>query len=81
MVVRTTALGIASEYRDSPLAPAFTSDMEAEIRAWAPDLWVFGHTHHSTDMVIGTTRLVAAQRGYVGNEAGAASFRPLVVSI
>jgi predicted phosphodiesterase len=69
------------EYRGGTLAPAFASDMRAEIEKWQPDLWVWGHTHHSMDVRIGETRLVSSQRGYVGVEPGATAFRPAVVEI
>jgi hypothetical protein len=31
----------------------------------AVDCWIFGHTHYSTDFLVGGTRLVSNQRGYV----------------
>lgn len=55
--------------------------MAAEIREWAPERWVFGHTHYSVDVLIGRTRVVAAHRGYVGIEDGADTFRPAVVEV
>lgn len=33
-------------------------------------VWVHGHTHNDFDYVIGTTRIVAHPRGYVGHERG-----------
>lgn len=69
------------EYRGGELAPAFVSDMRAEIEAWKPDLWVFGHTHHDVDLVVGKTRVVSQQRGYVGAEPGATAFRPKLVDL
>jgi Icc-related predicted phosphoesterase len=69
------------QYRGGALAPAFVSDMRAEIEAWQPALWVFGHTHHDIDMRIGETRLLSRQRGYVGFEASALDFQPAIVEI
>jgi Icc-related predicted phosphoesterase len=69
------------EYRGGHLAPAFVSDMRAEIEAWKPELWVFGHTHHNVDLAVGKTRVVSQQRGYVGVEPGAAAFRPKLVDL
>jgi predicted phosphodiesterase len=69
------------EHRGGELAPAFVSDMRAEIEAWKPDLWVFGHTHHDVDLVVGKTRVVSQQRGYVGVEPGATAFRPKLVDL
>ncbi|WP_353231999.1 metallophosphoesterase [Pseudomonas helleri] len=34
------------------------------------DFWAFGHTHHSTDRVLGGCRLVSNQRGYPGEVCG-----------
>lgn len=76
-----TPLGNPPQHRTSELAPAFASDLEDDIQKWEPDLWVFGHTHHSINTRIGHTRIVAAQRGYVGIEAGAESFRPPIIEI
>jgi len=76
-----TLLGAAPQHRGSDLCPAFCSDMTAEIEEWAPDLWIFGHTHFSTSLQIGTTQLVAAQRGYLWDEPDAAHFVPYVVEI
>lgn len=73
--------GVAQQFRHSSLSAAFVSDLTAEIKAWAPDLWVFGHTHHSTRFRIGHTRLFAAQRGYLWKEAGADTFTPRVIQL
>jgi hypothetical protein len=68
-------------YRGGDLSPAFASDLRAEIAAWAPDLWVWGHTHFSMDATLGRTRLLSAQRGYVGVEDGADTFVPAIVEL
>jgi hypothetical protein len=68
-------------YRGGDLAPAFVSDMRAEIQTWAPDLWAWGHTHYSMEDRIGRTQLVSAQRGYLGMEPGAESFVPVVITV
>ncbi|WP_296706378.1 metallophosphoesterase [Rhodoblastus sp.] len=73
--------GAAPEYRGDILSPAFVSDLSAEIQAWRPTLWVFGHTHFNVDKFIGSTRVVSAQRGYVGEAPAVESFRPAIVEI
>jgi hypothetical protein len=73
--------GNPPQYRGGDLAPAFVSDMRQEIMDWQPDLWVWGHTHHSMQTELGSTRLVSAQRGYVGIETGADLFLPLVLDV
>jgi hypothetical protein len=69
------------EYRGGRLSPAFASDMRAEIEEWKPAAWIWGHTHHSMDTVIGRTRLISSQRGYVCSEPGADEFVPVVFEL
>ena len=69
------------QYRGGSLSPAFASDLRLEIDRWRPTLWVWGHTHHSMDMMRERTRLLSSQRGYVCNEAGADEYRPTIVSV
>ncbi|MER2219624.1 metallophosphoesterase [Methylobacterium brachiatum] len=57
-------VGIAPGYARDPLSAAFASDLTGVIGTGAPDLWVFGHTHHPVDRVVGATRLVANPHGY-----------------
>jgi predicted phosphodiesterase len=72
---------IPPRYRGDALSPAFASDLRSEIEAWKPDLWVWGHTHNSMETRVGATRMVSAQRGYVGVEPGAESFVPVILEI
>ena len=72
---------IRPDRRGDDLSPAYASDLTQKIEAWRPDLWVWGHTHHSMDSRVGATRMVSAQRGYVGLEPGAESFVPAVIEI
>ncbi|GAO17229.1 uncharacterized protein UV8b_05491 [Ustilaginoidea virens] len=66
----------------NPWTCAFATDLLGQ-RDWSRvRLWVFGHTHHSTDMVRNGVRLVANQRGYVlpgsaADEAGGKTRRGL----
>lgn len=69
------------QFRGGELAPAFVSDLRQEILEWQPDLWVWGHTHHSMRDRLGRTELASAQRGYLGSEPGAESFAPAVIAI
>jgi 3',5'-cyclic AMP phosphodiesterase CpdA len=69
------------QYRGGDLSPAFVSDLRGQIADWQPDLWVWGHTHFSMRTQIGRTKLVSAQRGYVGVERGADAFTPLVLEL
>lgn len=49
-----------------PLSPAFATDLSAlMVGPHAPVAWCSGHTHHNRGGVVGRTRLVANQAGYV----------------
>jgi predicted phosphodiesterase len=70
----------APYHANSPLNPAFTSDLDAMIEACAVPLWVHGHTHYNVDYRIGSTRVMSNQRGYA--EQTCKGFDPrLVVEI
>jgi hypothetical protein len=55
---------VPDRFRDDPLTPAFSSDLEALILRHQPDLWIHGHTHDSFDYTIGCTRVVCNPEGY-----------------
>lgn len=59
-----TPLSVAPRFRDSPLNPAFASDLTDLIWTYVPDLWVHGHVHDSFDYLLGDTRVIANPRGY-----------------
>jgi Icc-related predicted phosphoesterase len=47
------------------LSAAYTSDLGGLIEnEWRPDLWIYGHTHRSEDIMIGRTRVVSNPKGY-----------------
>jgi predicted phosphodiesterase len=68
------ALALSDPSRpDDLLAAAYRSDLTALMRPWAndghgalkpADLWIYGHTHESEDIVIGATRMVSNAKGY-----------------
>lgn len=50
----------------SPLESAFNcTDMLPIIEKHQPDVWIYGHTHECGEQVIGKTRIIANQLGYV----------------
>jgi Icc-related predicted phosphoesterase len=57
--------------KDTIVNGAYSSDM-SELILDNPQikLWVHGHTHSEFDYMIGSTRIVANPRGYVGYERG-----------
>ena len=44
-------------------------------------LWTHGHTHHTFDYMIGSTRIVCNPRGYINYEARADNFQLKVVEV
>lgn len=67
---------IAPAFQNDLLNPAFASDLEALIRAYAPSLWIHGHMHDSFDYTIGGTRVVCNPRGYFPDQLNP-NFNPL----
>jgi len=55
---------VPDRFRDDPLSPAFSSDLESLILRHQPDLWIHGHTHDSFDYTIGRTRVICNPKGY-----------------
>lgn len=50
---------------DDPVSPYFVSDCSALMQQFPIDLWIYGHTHNSVDIVLESgTRLVSNQKGY-----------------
>lgn len=55
----------------------FLSDCSALMREYPIDAWLYGHTHHSVDVVVeGRTRLISNQRGYPGEPWEHTRFEP-----
>jgi Icc-related predicted phosphoesterase len=46
------------------VSAAYASDLTQVITAGTPDVWVYGHTHESEDLWIGSTRIVSNAKGY-----------------
>lgn len=55
----------AKIYRGNFLNSAYGTDYEDEIKSFGPKLWIYGHTHHSADYMVGETRLICNPRGYI----------------
>lgn len=55
---------INPKYAESPVNPAFVSDLESSLDRWKPSLWVHGHVHDSYDYRLAHTRVVCNPRGY-----------------
>jgi hypothetical protein len=61
------------KYADSPWNAAFATALLDDAGVFEPaqldfnivDCWIYGHTHYSTDFLVGKTRLISNQRGYI----------------
>lgn len=75
-----SARGEAPDHANSPLKPAFGSDLDALIEPSGMPLWIYGHTHYNADFKLGSTRVLTNQRGYPNQPS--ARFNPgLVVEV
>jgi len=61
-------MSVSPKFRASGLNSSYVTDLEDEITASAPELWIHGHTHESFDYNIGDTRVIVNPRGYFGHE-------------
>ena len=60
---------MSPEFKDSPLNGAFTVELGSFIANSPIEYWIYGHSHRNIDKIIGNTRCVSNQLGYVsGNE-------------
>ncbi|KAH8768948.1 Metallo-dependent phosphatase-like protein [Diaporthe sp. PMI_573] len=55
----------APEHANNPWTPAFATDLLPRLNTDRVKTWVFGHTHHTTELFSDGVRLIANQRGYV----------------
>jgi predicted phosphodiesterase len=67
----------AQYHANSPLAPAFASNLDSLVRDSGVPLWIHGHTHYNVDYKLGSTRVLTNQRGYPDDPS--AGFKPSLV--
>jgi hypothetical protein len=68
--------------RDVVMNGGYSSDLSEFILDHPQiKLWTHGHTHHTFDYMIGSTRIVCNPRGYVGYEEQAEQFQLKVVEV
>ncbi|MGH7013628.1 MAG: metallophosphoesterase [Stellaceae bacterium] len=72
---------IASAFQDSPLNPAFVSNLDHLIETYQPSLWIHGHMHTSFDYQIGRTRVICNPRGYFPDQLNPDFDPTLVVEV
>ena len=56
---------VAPKHKDSLLNSAFVTELDDFIADSRVDAWIFGHSHANVDAVVGNTRIVCNQLGYV----------------
>ena len=59
-----SALSLDPAFHGDLLGAAYASPLDELVAASEAVLWVHGHTHRSVDYTLGTTRILANQRGY-----------------
>lgn len=57
-------------HREHLTTAAFVSRLDDLVIRSGAVLWVHGHTHHSVDYQLGTTRVLSNQRGYPNENVG-----------
>lgn len=67
----------APAHANSPLSPAFASNLDALVAESGIPLWLHGHTHYNVDYRLGATRVLTNQRGYP--QEACAAFNPRMV--
>jgi len=55
---------VAPRFIGNPLNPSFVMHKDDLIEKYQPNLWIHGHTHDSSDYMIGNTCIVCNPRGY-----------------
>lgn len=58
-------VAITDDFRDSPLASGFTTELGNWISNTNIDYWIYGHSHRSIEISIGQTKLLSNQLGYL----------------
>ena len=51
-------------HANSPLKPAFASNLDSLVEQSRVPLWIYGHNHYNGDFKLGSTRVLSNQRGY-----------------
>ena len=71
----------APEYRGSAIGGAFTVELRDFIETCPAEYWIYGHSHRNIDAVIGKTRCVSNQLGYVADNEHTTFDRGKVIEI
>lgn len=58
---------VAKEFQGSQINGAFVCELGEYIADADIDYWIYGHSHRNLDLVIGKTKIISNQLGYVCN--------------
>lgn len=58
---------VSPDFIGSPINGAFTAELGHFIAYSNIDYWIYGHSHRNIDRVIGNTKCVSNQLGYVSH--------------
>lgn len=58
---------IPQQFKGNSLNGAYASELSEDIMDTKPNIWIHGHTHGSSDYMIGDTRVLCNPRGYATN--------------
>ena len=72
---------MSDEFKDSSINGAFTTDLGNYIADSRINCWIYGHSHRNIDAVIGNTRCVSNQLGYVFQDEHHSFRRNAVIEI
>lgn len=72
---------MSDEFKDSSINGAFTSELGNYIADSRINCWIYGHSHRNIDAVIGNTRCVCNQLGYVFQDEHHSFRRDAVIEI
>jgi len=59
---------VSEKYSGDILNYAYYSDLDELIKTHKPNVWIHGHTHDSSDYMLGDTRVICNPRGYFPND-------------
>ena len=68
-------------FQNSPYNCYFANNMDDVIEEKQPSYWLFGHTHCSVDITIGSTRCIANPFGYAGHELNSEFKENLIIEV
>ena len=73
-----SARSLPAQFKNSPLSAGFVSNLDDFVARSSVPLWLHGHTHFDVDYIIGSTRIVACQRGYPHESE---AYRPAIIAL